>query len=438
MVLKPDSKNPFYWSYNDKSVLLIGGSVKDNLFQIANLEAHLDLLASVGGNYVRCTMSSRDEGDVWPFLPNGDGSYELTQPNPVYWEKFERLLSLAQERGIIAQIEVWDRFDFARAPWQDNPLNPRNNHAYTAEASGLKEVIETHPGRRESAFFRSVPALENNTVLLPYQHQLVDWLLEISLKYPNVLYCMDNETNESPEWGKYWATQIKQKAGAAGKTVYVTEMWDAWDLTDPQHNATLDHPELYGFVDVSQNNHNVGLNHWKNLQSVRQRILESGQLRPMNMVKIYGANTGQYGTHRDAQERLWRAVFGGVASARFHRPPHGLGLSDIAQKHIHALRQFTDAMTITQCEPHLDLIEFRSQNEAYCIANPGVEYGVFFPEGGNVRLIIDADTPVSVRWMDIRKAAWHSEASEVQPEGGKLTLETPTLEGYWAALVQYS
>ena len=98
----------------------------------------------------------------------------------------------------------------------------------------------------------------------------------------------------------------------------------------------------------------------------------------------------------------------------------------------------TDGEEELRQQPHLDLIEFRSQNEAYCIANPGVEYGVFFPEGGNVRLIIDADTPVSVRWMDIRKAAWHSEASEVQPEGGKLTLETPTLEGYWAALVQYS
>ena len=65
--IQPYPGNPFYWQYKGKPDLLLGGSVEDNLFQITNLEAHLDLLKSVGGNYVRCTMSSRDEGDVWPF-----------------------------------------------------------------------------------------------------------------------------------------------------------------------------------------------------------------------------------------------------------------------------------------------------------------------------------------------------------------------------------
>ena len=60
--IQPYIENPFYWQYQGKPVLLLGGSREDNLFQIPDLEAHLDLLASVGGNYIRCTMSSRDEG----------------------------------------------------------------------------------------------------------------------------------------------------------------------------------------------------------------------------------------------------------------------------------------------------------------------------------------------------------------------------------------
>ena len=46
-------------------VLLLGGSGDDDLFQWAadefgdRLPKHLDLLVSVGGNYVRNTMSSR-------------------------------------------------------------------------------------------------------------------------------------------------------------------------------------------------------------------------------------------------------------------------------------------------------------------------------------------------------------------------------------------
>ena len=64
--IQPYAKNPFYWQYKGAPVLLLGGSVEDNLFQIADIEDQLDLLHSLGGNYVRCTMSSRDEGDAWP------------------------------------------------------------------------------------------------------------------------------------------------------------------------------------------------------------------------------------------------------------------------------------------------------------------------------------------------------------------------------------
>ena len=84
--IAPYRENPFYWSYRGSPVLLLGGSIEDNLFQIRDLERHLDLLASVGGNYVRCTMSSRDEGDAWPFERDpASGLYDLDQPGKVYW-----------------------------------------------------------------------------------------------------------------------------------------------------------------------------------------------------------------------------------------------------------------------------------------------------------------------------------------------------------------
>ncbi len=40
--IQPYPQNPFYWQYKGKPVLLLGGSVEDNLFQIPDLEAHLD------------------------------------------------------------------------------------------------------------------------------------------------------------------------------------------------------------------------------------------------------------------------------------------------------------------------------------------------------------------------------------------------------------
>ena len=437
--IRPFAGNPFYWQYRGRPVLLLGGSVEDNLFQIPNLREHLDLLASVGGNYVRCTMSSRDPGDVWPFWRDPKtGLYDLERPEGEHWERFERFLELCAEREIVAQFEMWDRFDFARDPWQHNPFNPKNNVNYTAKESGLKQVIDTHPGQRESAFFRSVPALEHNALLLRFQRLQVDKHLSISLCYDNVLYCMDNETNESPEWPKYWAEYIREKAGAAGVAVELTEMWNDHDLLGPHHAHTLDHPELYSFLDVSQNNHQVGFEHWSKAQALRQKVIESGTIRPINSVKIYGANTGRYGTNRDAQERFWRNIFGGLASSRFHRPPTGLGLNEIAQAHLRSMRLLTAEIDAFRCEPHLELVSERSRNEAYCMAIPGEAYAVFFPDGGNVVLDVSAaqGRRLSVRWLDIRACGWTGEAEGVTQEAGTARLTTPQEEGYWAALVR--
>lgn len=438
--IQPYNQNRFYWQYKGEPVLLLGGSVEDNLFQIPNLEEHLDLLKSVGGNYVRCTMSSRDEGDVWPFERDSQtGLYDLNRPGKAYWVRFERFLQLAAARDIIAQFEMWDRFDFARAPWQSNPYNPKNNVNYTAAESGLVEEINTHPGQKENAFFRTVPALDNNTVVLQYQHSQVDKMLSISLQYGNTLYCMDNETNESPAWGAYWAGYIREKAQAVGLDVETTEMWDAWDLTDEQHANTLDHPELYTFVDISQNNHRPPIAHWNNPQVIRERIRASGHIRPVNSVKIYGANSGRYGSTRDAQERFWRNIFNGFASSRFHRPDSGLGLNEIAQAHIRSMRMFAAEIDIFACEPANELLQNRSWNEAYCAAVPGDEYGVFFPDGGNVLLDVSAlgDRPLLLRWLDIRRCAWAGESSQVHAnDAGLIRLVSPVEEGYWAALVK--
>ena len=271
-----------------------------------------------------------------------------------------------------------------------------------------------------------------------HYHQ-VDTMLNLSLKYDHVLYCMDNETNESPEWGKYWSDYIKQKAVEAGVGVETTEMWDAHDLLADQHLHTVDDPETYAFVDLSQNNHQSGQQHWDNPQAVRQHVLDSGRIRPLNTVKIYGANTGRYGTTRDAQERFWRNIFGGLASTRFHRPPSGLGLSEISQAHIRSMRMVLEEIDIFRCEPHLDLLSDRSRNEAYCTANPGSEYAVFFPDGGNVLLDVSAaeGKALTVRWMEIRKSAWIGEAEGIEREGdGRVRLQTPEEEGYWTVVVR--
>ncbi len=426
--------NPAYWQYGGKPILLLGGSKDDSLFQIPDLKEHLDLLKSVGGCYIRNTMSSRnDKGfEVQPFRKLANGKYDLEKWNDEYWKRFNNMLKWTQERDIIVQIELWATFDYYRDNWAVNAFNPKNNINYTAKETGLPEQVNSHPTRTENNFFWSVPAERNQKTVLKYQQRFVDKMLSYSLKFGNVLYCMDNETSVTAKWGKYWSEYIKARAKAADVTVHTTEMWDPWDLAHRMHSATFDHPQTYSFVDISQNNHQKGQNHWDNAQRQRRRI--ANNVRPLNNVKIYGADTGRFGNDRDGMERFWRNIFGGMASSRFHRPDSGLGLGKKAQANIRSMRLLTNKMNIFTCAPHNDLLSDRKPNEAYCLANPGKEYAVYFPDGGEVTLNVTAmKKPIAVRWLNILRCQW-SDGKRIEGKG-RLRLRCPS-RAYWAVLVQ--
>lgn len=110
MRIQPYSENPFYWQYKGEPVLLLGGTIEDNVYQIPDIEAHLNLLAPSGGNYVRCTMSCRDEGNVWWFGKGTDGLYDLDQPGEEHWDRFARFLELAEARVSERAVTIDDTF----------------------------------------------------------------------------------------------------------------------------------------------------------------------------------------------------------------------------------------------------------------------------------------------------------------------------------------
>ncbi len=434
--IQPYSQNPTYWQYHGQPVLLLGGSDQDNLFNHPDippdgLEAHLDLLVSVGGNYVRNTMSNRDEGNLWPHHRDPEtGLYDLDRFSDAYWQRFRNFLEMTHRRSIIVQIEVFDRFDYARDPWNRNPFNPKNNINYTAKEMGLPERIDTHPGRLENAFFRSLPELEDRPRLLAWQEAMVGKMLSISLQFDHVLYCISNETNDSEAWSRHWAKFIRSKASEANRGVEVTEMWDAWDLSHATHRRTFDHPDLYSFVDISQNNHQVGQTHWDNMQIARRLVADPA--RPVNNTKIYGG-TPHGGSLLEGTHKMWHNVLGGCASSRFHRPASGAGLSELAQTHLKSVRMFTDAFNVFVAEPDNGLLSERATNEAYCAADPGRQYAVYFPDGGAVKLdVSQAEGTLQVRWMDIGRSEWKP-IQEVDG-GGLLELRAPD-RGQWAVLV---
>jgi hypothetical protein len=126
---------------------------------------------------------------------------------------------------------------------------------------------------------------------------------------------------------------MHRQASERGKQIHVTCMSMRPFITVRQ---VLTYPELYSFVEISQNNQDSmggrGHAHWENIMSWRAKL--ASRPMPMNNEKIYGAGDGSNysaGEGKEAVRRFWRNVFAGCASSRFHRPTDrgwGIGLGE--------------------------------------------------------------------------------------------------------------
>ena len=433
--------NPYYWTYDGEPTLLLGGSPKDNLYQhVGNpdldVERALNALLECGGNYVRHTMQSRvNPGDerfvVQPFGTHADGRYDLETWNPEYWKRFRTVLDWTAERDIVMQVTFWDRFDFTdhgTDNWSDvNPWNPANNVTYAADETGLPTAWDRHPAEVVFPFMLSVE--EGRRTLLDHQERFVGRVLDYALPYDHVLYNVSNETRAPKSWGDHWATFARERAAARDASpVYVTQMYDDWDVTAEMHDRTHEDPDTYDYVDVSQNNQQSGRTHYENLIAVRSEFADRPW--PLNNVKCYGSDGGPHGNTQEGLRRFWRGIFGGSASMRFHRPDAGLGIGELAKTHLRAAREVTDELELATTEPRPELLDGREPDEAYCLSD-GSTYLVFFASGGTVALDADLSPSARIAWYDVSNARWTSETSA---SSGRENLSTPG-RGYWVAIV---
>ena len=442
--IQPYAKNPRYWQFKSQPVLLLGGSKTDHIFLIEDLKQHLDEIQAVGANYVRCTMSQREGPDLKPHRRRSDGKFDLDLWNEAYWNRFADCLKWCEERDIILQIEIWDRFDYTDARkwtnWQESPWRPANNVNYTYQQTGFQKTYQDHPGKDKHPFFHTVPGLplyrKQYDLIRRYQEKFVDKMLSCSLQSPNVLYCMNNETSSPALWGQYWIKFVRNRAATAGVEVYVSDMFD--DGFKPESSSkiriALEKPQTYSFLDISQvNSRNFNQDHWDKLQWYDREIRKHP--RPLNHTKIYsdGQTSFGSGTPVDGVERFWRNLVAGSASSRFHRPTSGIGLNETAQACIRAARNAESVMKFWDIEPHMELLSDREKDEAYLRAKPGEQYLLYFTQGGSVGLDLQNHKSMfEVRWIDIERGEW-GDATRLSGEG-VVTIAAPT-PSPWAAVI---
>jgi hypothetical protein len=461
----PYQKNPHYWQYNGRPVMLLGANKTDSPYLLADHKAYYDSLTQLGGNYTRYVVKQRLDPDLvqlFPFKKESDGRYDLNQWNEAYWERFEEGLRLTRDRGIVLQMEVWDRFDIGSdSHYMVSPWRPENNRNYTTEESGLPTnwkgddaVIHTHP------FFSAVPELDNNRALLKWQEKYIDKILSISLQYSHILYVVTNETTLSPEWSLYWAGYIRKKAKALHKKVEISEMpwtladrfpfkWQQPALGDPNKwiNHVIDHPEIYSFAAFQfQPIISALQDHYDRLEEIHTRLKKSaGGPRPINAVKVF-ASERIFGGPAEAnrQARFWRPLLAGWAAVSLHRQhPNSpyLGFSEQGQRNLSAARKFCDAIKPWECTPYQQLLLDRESDEAYLLANPGKAYGLYFPTAGTIDLILPGKSATYLlQWISLETGEYYGKPTKIKAKN-LVTLQTPktgSKEGWAATLTKHS
>lgn len=469
--IQPYGANPFYWEYHGEPLLLLGAGVVDNLHHWHDLEAHLDELQAAEVNYLRASLSmgtraahggdDRPMPHDQPFLQLTNGRYDLDHWDPIFWDRLERLLTLAHERGMVVEVELFNRFDFWRGLWEANAWNPRRNVNYTEAETGLAPRYREHPTEDIQPFFHSVPELDNRPVLLSYQLSYINHVLDLTLRFDNIIYDINNETSTDPLWGRYWIAHVKERAKAAGKVVYVSDMFEEHVMSrDPYQRQVVENPDVYDFVSAGQVTNLMGsaAEQKSQLAWLRQALADAP--RPITVSRIYGSDQHllndfrmrkfqRYGDHT-AVHSFWMSLMGGTSSARFHWIKAGLGPSPRAFASIRAARLLETRVPLWQMAPADELLAGNGQvtiaadetalgaaftlPEAHAMARPGEAYAVFFTRGGEVQLLVETPEPETfdLRWIDIETGTWG--LSDRVEADGRVPLSAPGA-GSWLGIL---
>ena len=467
-----------YWKYDGQRVLLLGGwnhghnpfidhdTDNDNdskgVSTAAQIKNAMDKLVAAGGNYLRCVLDPGMAAGIqgFDFCANSGTQYDLNTMTGPFWTRIEMFIAEAQKRDIIVQIELWDRFDLIDGSWGSwpvSPWNPKNNVNYTTTSSGLAASYKSfgkHP------FLQGVPGYaeyENASesrkqkydLVRGFQDKFVDKLLSITLRYGNVLYCMNNETHADPAWGKYWMKFIERKASASGKDVPTTDMFDDVYKAESSRGLTyqLGNRDKYDYLDVSQaNSRHADEAHWSKVKWIADAARKTDPPYLLHMTKIYGNDLAldgkpwsrfKPGDSENAIEEWWRNLLAGMAGVRFHRPTSGIGLSALSKNCISATRKVETRVKLWDVKPRLDLLTNRQSDEAYLAADPGKAYILYFTKdgGGSVGLKLDGytGTTFGLRWIDIGTGDWG--AATTISGGSTVTIDRPNGSSHWVATI---
>jgi hypothetical protein len=410
--LRVHAENPRYFAdASGQAILLTGSHAWNNLIDIGpddppqpiDFDSYLRWLQAHGHNFTRGWTWEPTRWDTsamksveWrngnhfivpqPYLRTGPGlaldgkpKFDLEKPNPDYLQRIRERLAKAREAGIYVSVMLFEGYgvQFQKEAWANHPMNPANNiNGVDGDKNGDGKGIEIHQLAKKRV----------TTV----QEAYLRWLVTGLNEFDNLLYEVSNETHPgSTEWQYHVIRTVKQIEVRLPKQHPVGMTY--------QNNKGKNPPLYDSPADwISPNSEGGFRDNPPDMKGAKVVLSDTDHL---------------WGIGGDAVW-VWKTFTRGL-NPIFMDTYDGKVLGKVRPQDDGPRRAMGQALRMSQ---EIDLAKSTPRNElvstGYCLADPGVTYISFAPEGGTLSLDLSAASGnFTAEWVD-PVAGTHSPAGQ--------------------------
>lgn len=414
-----------------KAVYLTGSHTWNNLVDMDKADppvafdygAYLDFLERSGHNFIRLwtwdsvVWDSRANGKLGkdcayhvaplPWARTGPGSaldgkpkFDLTKFNPEYFDRLRTRVRAAGERGIYVSVMLFEGWGLSHAnrrvpaadgwAYRSHPFHPDNNiNGITGDLNGDGNVLEIH----------SLASDAITTLQAGYIRKVVDTVNDLD----NVLYEVINEGGNK-EWNWWVVKTVKDCERTKPKQHPVGITGHGGEKTATMLDSPADWISPGG-----QDGYRDPAPAW-----------DGRKVSLLDTDHIWGVG-GNHGW-------VWRSFLRGH-NPIFMDPYDGSLLGNRFDPQFELLRQnmgytlrYARKMNLAAMAPHGELA-----STEFCLADPGKEYLIYLPKGGEATVDLSAASgSVVVGWFNPRSG---TAAQGPSVSGGEKRLFQPPFEG---------
>ena len=414
--LKAHPSNPRYFTDGTgKAIYLTGSHTWSNFKDMGktnppppfDFEAYLDFLQQHNHNFIRMwtwelstyTYNGKlTYAEPFPWQRKGPGialdgkpKFNLKQLNQAYFERLRSRVMAAGERGIYVSIMLFEGHGLhaSLTPWcwNGHPFNVHNNiNGINGDTDGDGRGLETH-----TLQISEITALQE-----AYVRKVIDTVNDLD----NVLYEIANESGDySTEWQYHIIRYIhayekdKPKQHSVGMTFqYAREhrgtdenLFNSpadWISPGPDRGYRDNPPAADGSkVILSDTDHLWGI-------GGNQAWVWKSFCRGLNPIFMDPYREVEKNDAQEEQQTTWTNHLSDATTLDPRWDP--------IRRNMGYTLAYANRMNLAAAVPRNEL-----SSTEYCLANPGVEYLIYLPDGGNVTVDLSgASGKLAMEWLN--------------------------------------